>query len=256
MADQAEQEAELIYGIIKPKCLDLLKIIDIAEFAQGECLKDTMSKLLGFLIVILAPLAKVPQIINILLAGSAEGISTMAYLMESTSYVIFFVYNYRNGFPFSTYGESLFIYIQNLLILLLIAVYRGLSSLQSLLLIALVGSMLVMMSDSMVSLEVLAAIQGLQILMNAISKLTQIYENIKNGSTGQLSSITVFLFFVGSLARVFTTLQDAPDPILIVSVGIAGFLNSILFLQVVIYSGARKKEEVCCKSGDKGKKDD
>merc|ERR1719245_1791803 len=115
-----EQEAELIYGIIKPKCLNLLKILDIAEFAQSDCLKDTTSKLLGFLIVILAPLAKLPQIINILVAGSVEGISTMAYIMESASYFIFFVYNYRNDFPFSTYGESLFIYIQNLLIILLI----------------------------------------------------------------------------------------------------------------------------------------
>jgi len=256
MTDQMEREAELIYGIIKPKCFNLLRLLDIAEFAQGDCLKDTMSKTLGFLIVILAPLAKLPQIINILVAGSVEGISTMAYLMESASYVIFFVYNYRNGFPFSTYGESLFIYIQNLLIILLIAGYRGLSMLQSLLLTALVGSMLVMMSDSMVPLEVLAAIQGFQILMSAVSKLTQIYENLKNGSTGQLSSITVFLFAAGSLARVFTTLQDAPDPILIVSVGIAASLNSILFLQVIMYSGAKRKVEVCCKAGGNGKKDD
>jgi len=247
----AEQKAELIYGIIKPKCLNLLKLFDIGEFARGDCLKDTLSKVLGFLIVILAPLAKLPQIINILVAGSVEGISTMAYLMESASYVIYFVYNYRQGYPYSTYGESLFIYIQNLIIILLIAVYRGLSALQILLLVALLGNMLVMMSDSMVPLEVLTAVQGLQIIMGTTSKLAQIYENIKNGSTGQLSIITVFLFFAGSLARVFTTLQDAPDPILIVSVGIAGFLNSILFLQVIIYSGAKKKAKVCCK-GERG----
>merc|ERR1719233_2488766 len=106
----------------------------------------------------------------------------------------------------------------------------------------------------MVPLEVLSAIQGLQILMSAISKLTQIYENIKNGSTGQLSSVTVFLFFAGSLARVFTTLQDAPDPILIASVSVTAFFNSVLFLQLIIYSGAKKKAKVCCNKD--GKKDD
>merc|ERR1719334_2175278 len=109
-----DREAELIYGIIKPKCFNLLRLLDIAEFCQGDCLKDTMSKLLGFLIIILSPLSKLPQIIKILRNGSVEGLNTMSYIIETFAYIVFFAYNYRNGYPFSTYGEVLFIYLQNL----------------------------------------------------------------------------------------------------------------------------------------------
>jgi len=246
---------ELLYGIFKPKCFRLFKGLDIVEFAQGDCLKFTLSKLLGVLIVFLAPLSKLPQIINILIAGSVEGLNTTAYLMETFGYLIFFVYNFRNGNPFSTYGEVLFIYIQNLLIILLVAIYKGMGALQSLFVVALVIGMLVMMADGIVPIEVLTMIQSMQVIISIMSKVPQIYENFKNASTGQLSSITVFLFFAGSLARVFTTLQEAPDPILIASVGVAAFFNTVLFLQVIIYSGVKKKVK-CCKVGEEGKKND
>merc|ERR1719204_2590460 len=101
-----------------------------------------------------------------------------------------------------------------------------------------------MVQDEIVPLTVLTMIQSMQVLISIMSKVPQIYENFKNGSTGQLSSITVFLFFAGSLARVFTTLQEAPDPILIASVGVAAFFNTVLFVQVIIYSGAKTKVKV------------
>lgn len=41
-----------------------------------------------------------------------------------------------------------------------------------------------------------------------ISRIPQIIQNFKQGSTGQLSGITTFLTFAGSLARVFTTIQE------------------------------------------------
>jgi mannose-P-dolichol utilization defect 1 len=41
-----------------------------------------------------------------------------------------------------------------------------------------------------------------------ISRIPQILQNFKLKSTGQLSSITTFLTFAGSLARVFTTIQE------------------------------------------------
>lgn len=256
ISEQMDGEmSELLYGIFQPKCFNLLQALDIAGFAQGECLKYTLSKLLGLLIVVLAPLSKLPQIINIVVAGSVEGLNTTAYLMETFGYLVFFVYNYRSGYPFSTYGEVLFIYIQNLVIILLVTVHRGMGVLQSLFAVALIG-MLVMAADGIVPMEVLTMIQSTQVLISIMSKVPQIYENFKNGSTGQLSSITVFLFFAGSLARVFTTLQEAPDPILIASVGVAAFFNTVLFAQVIMYTGVKKKVKVCCKSRDAGKKND
>lgn len=38
-------------------------------------------------------------------------------------------------------------------------------------------------------------------------QLIQVMSNFRNGHTGQLSAISVFLLFAGSLARIFTSLQ-------------------------------------------------
>jgi mannose-P-dolichol utilization defect protein 1 len=58
---------------------------------------------------------------------------------------------------------------------------------------------------------------------------------IRQGHTGQLSAITVFLFFIGSVARVFTTMQEVKDPILLWGFVLASALNGLLALQMVIY---------------------
>jgi len=253
MTEQVTRKVDdLVYGLIKPRCLEVLMHVDLMEFAQGDCLKETTSKLLGFAIILLAPLSKLPQIIKVIMAGSVEGLSTIGFLVETFGYLVFFVYNYCNDYPFSSYGEVLFIYIQNMIIILLIAVYRSLSVFQGLFFVALGAGILIMTPDGFVPLSVLAMLQSMQVVIATSSKLPQIFENLKNGSTGQLSGITVFLFFAGSLARVFTTLQEAPDPILIASVGVSFFFNTVLFIQVLIYSGSKKKiKKICGKNREK-----
>jgi len=41
--------------------------------------------------------------------------------------------------------------------------------------------------------------------------------NYQNKSTGQLALITVLLAWAGNVARVFTTLQEVKDPLLLVN---------------------------------------
>ena len=49
--------------------------------------------------------------------------------------------------------------------------------------------------------------------MIVVGKLIQAATNYKNGHTGQLSAITVFLLTLGSLARIFTSIQDTGDQV-------------------------------------------
>lgn len=73
-------------------------------------------------------------------SGSARGLSLPAYvrspkhleskltleqILETFSYAISLAYASRNAFPFSTYGENLFLTIQNVIITLLIVWYSG-----------------------------------------------------------------------------------------------------------------------------------
>ena len=49
--------------------------------------------------------------------------------------------------------------------------------------------------------------------MIVVGKLIQAVTNYKNGHTGQLSAITVFLLTAGSLARIFTSIQETGDQV-------------------------------------------
>ena len=73
------------------------------------------------------------------------------------------------------------------------------------------------------------------LLFLIISRLTQIWANYQNGNTGKLSSVTVFAFALGSLARVFTTLSEVDDIIILTGFIVGTVLNFILVFQVLYY---------------------
>jgi mannose-P-dolichol utilization defect protein 1 len=67
-----------------------------------------------------------------------------------------------------------------------------------------------------------------------ISRVPQIIQNFANKSTGQLSFITTFLIFAGSLARVFTTIQEVGmDASLLTGFAFGLSTSGILLLQVI-----------------------
>jgi len=75
-------------------------------------------------------------------------------------------------------------------------------------------------------------------LLGVGSKLPQIWAIWSQGGTGQLSAFAVFNFLAGSLSRIFTTLQEVDDPLILYGF-IAGFtLNAILAAQMVYYWNA------------------
>ena len=66
-------------------------------------------------------------------------------------------------------------------------------------------------------------------------QLIQIVANFRNGHTGQLSAITVFLLLGGSLARIFTTIQETGDALLLSQYLVACSLNAIMWSQILYY---------------------
>lgn len=73
--------------------------------------------------------------------------------------------------------------------------------------------------------------------------MIQIRENHRNKSTGQLSFLTVFLMFAGCLARIFTSIQETGDSLLIGSFVVASVTNGILLSQIFYYWTAPAKEK-------------
>lgn len=78
--------------------------------------------------------------------------------------------------------------------------------------IALFGS-LAAMCLNYVPMTIMEQLQFSTILIFAASKVPQAWTNFKTKSTGKLALITFLLNFAGSMARIFTTLQEVNDPI-------------------------------------------
>ena len=67
------------------------------------------------------------------------------------------------------------------------------------------------------------------------ARLPQIWTNFKQGHTGQLSLLSWSFSLVGSAIRIFTTLMEVPDK-LILAMYITYFLcNLTLVLQILVY---------------------
>jgi mannose-P-dolichol utilization defect protein 1 len=69
----------------------------------------------------------------------------------------------------------------------------------------------------------------------------QILSNFKQGHTGQLALVTLVLNFGGSVARLFTTMQETGDPVQLAGFAVAILLNGTLVLQVLLFWSATNK---------------
>lgn len=78
---------------------------------------------------------------------------------------------------------------------------------------------------------------------NISSQGIQIFTNFKAKSTGQLSPISISLAFGGCVARIFTSIQETGDKLVIFSFVTATVLNFILVLQLFIYRNSDKKSK-------------
>ncbi|KAK0669331.1 putative mannose-P-dolichol utilization defect 1 protein [Cercophora samala] len=227
---------DLGVSIIGDKCYKAL-LLDI-DVEDTECLKYAISKGLGIGIVGASAIVKVPQIVKLLKSKSASGVSFLAYLLETSSYLISLAYNVRNGFPFSTYGETAMVLVQNVLITVLVLHYSGKASMAGLFVAALAASAVTLFSEQTLGMKELGWLQVGAGGMSVASKIPQIAAIWSQGGTGQLSAFTVFNYLLGSLTRIFTTLQEVDDKVILYSF-VAGFaLNLVLALQMVYYWNA------------------
>ncbi|EPS42163.1 hypothetical protein H072_3982 [Dactylellina haptotyla CBS 200.50] len=213
----------------------LIENIDITDVA---CIKLGISKGLGIGIIAAASIVKVPQILKIISSNSAAGLSLLSTLLETDAYAISIAYNFRNGFPFSTFGETALIVVQNLVIAVLILHFTNRGAYAGVLIATFAAAAYALFSPNIVSEKTMTMLQASTIPIGLASKLPQIYTIWQQGGTGQLSAFAVFNFLAGSLARVFTTLQEVDDPLILWSFLGGAILNAVLAAQMIYYWNA------------------
>lgn len=65
--------------------------------------------------------------------------------------------------------------------------------------------------------------------------------NYRKQSTGQLSSTTALMIVIGCCVRVFTSIQETGDQLLIVIFAVAGVMNGIVLAQIFYYGNADER---------------
>lgn len=204
------------------------------NFLHVECFKATLSKSLGLAIIAGSILVKVPQILKLLQSKSSQGINALSVLMDLFAITAMTSYGFSKGFPFSSYGDGVFLGLQTLVIEALVFHYQGNTAKATAFLSAYAAVVSVILAG-MVPLNVLWGCQAMTIPIILTSKLIQAYTNYTNGSTGQLSAATGFMLFFGSLARIFTSIQETGDLTTIIMYVCSTTANAIIVAQILYY---------------------
>ncbi|CAK9827257.1 Mannose-P-dolichol utilization defect 1 protein homolog [Anthophora retusa] len=207
---------------------------DDLNFFHAGCFKATLSRVLGLAIIGGSLLVKVPQIVKILRSKSAKGINVLSVLLDLFAITAMVSYSFINGFPFSSWGDGVFLGIQTLAIAILVMHFSG-NTVQATAFLGAYLAVIFAVTNRLTSVNFLWACQAMNIPIVLTSKLIQAYTNYSNGSTGQLSAVTGFMLFFGSLARIFTSIQETGDLIMIIMYICSTAANAILAAQILYY---------------------
>ena len=104
----------VISYVIGPKCYRTFFME--GDFMDVPCLKYSISKGLGYGIVVGSAIMKLPQILKIVMNRDVTGLNAMSFYMECAAFLPSIVYNFLKGYPISTYGENVIILFQNFLL--------------------------------------------------------------------------------------------------------------------------------------------
>ncbi|KAM9833923.1 mannose-P-dolichol utilization defect 1 protein-like isoform 1-T1 [Syngnathus typhle] len=116
-------EGLLLEYLLPPSCSDAF--FRRFKFTDGPCLKILLSKCLGTVIILGSMFVKLPQIVKVIGAKNAEGVSFLSVLGELLAITGSLAYSVAYSFPFSAWGEALFVMLQTVVIGFLIQYYSG-----------------------------------------------------------------------------------------------------------------------------------
>ncbi|KAJ0969848.1 hypothetical protein J5N97_022725 [Dioscorea zingiberensis] len=213
------------------------------HFPEKHCLLPLISKILGYCIVAASTTVKLPQIFKILKHSSIRGLSLIAFELEVVGYTIALSYCLHKGLPFSAYGELAFLLIQAIILVAIIYYYSqpvgATVWVRALLYCALAPTVLA----GQIEPFLFEALYASQHAIFFFARVPQIWANYKNKSTGELSFLTCFMNFAGSMVRVFTSMQEnAPTSVIMGSV-LGVLLNGTILSQILLYQKPAAKKE-------------
>ncbi|KAI3437898.1 hypothetical protein D9Q98_000343 [Chlorella vulgaris] len=202
--------------------------------AQASPFASASAVAVGWLVIAGSCIRSLPQILRILKNKSVQGLSLTSFSSELFCYAVSVAYNLRNGYAFSTFGDTAICAVQNVAIIGLIFRLGSVPASLKLGLSAAFAAFGWWLFCGACPASVLTTLQASSVVLLAVGgRVPQILLNLRRGDSGELSLLSCALSLVGNLARVFTTAVLVRDPIILASAGTQAVLNGILTWQTI-----------------------
>lgn len=182
---------DAVVSLIGKPCHNTL-LLDLDVTKDPACTSLAISKALGIAIVGASAVVKIPQILKLISSRSSAGVSFVSYALETASLLITLSYSVRNQFPFSTYGETALIAVQDIAVGVLVLNYAGRSAAAAAFVAVVAASVYALLFDqTLVDAQTMSYLQAGAGALGVASKAPQIYTIWREGGTGQLSAFAV-----------------------------------------------------------------
>jgi mannose-P-dolichol utilization defect 1 len=195
-----------------------------------------LSTIVGVLVLIGSVLYKIPQVVRIARRRSGKGVSVTMYSLETIGTTFSFMYFARKAFAFSSYGELVFVMVQNVVILGLLVAFEKFNRPASVALGILYAALVFLLLSPSVPLRALMVLQIAAIPILNLARVPQILLNWRRKGTGELAPITLGLQLLGNVARIFTTIASVRDWLMLTGVCVSTLFNATLVIQWLYYN--------------------
>lgn len=211
--------------LVHPPALTIAEVPDSGIIAQG----------LGYLVGAGSLLLYTPIAMRVVRQRDASGLTLSTWWLKLLSYSCSDVYSFANGFPLSTYVETLIITVEAAVVLAIVAFFqRRLDG--SFIALALGYGAACAWALSAAPASMIAFGQAAATLLNTGALLPQLLLNFRRRSPGGYSPLTAGLACAGCAIRLFTTVELAgSDPLLLAGFAFGLFLNAALLAQIGYY---------------------
>ncbi|XP_069830213.1 solute carrier family 66 member 3 [Dendropsophus ebraccatus] len=186
---------------------------------------------------------KFPQILSVMAAKSAEGLSLGSVLLEVTGFLVFLRYHMYYEYPMETYLEYPIIIAQDAVLLLFILLYSG--SIRNALLYS--GMFFGLWNILVLRKWIIDVALNLCTVISASSKFLQLQHLWRTQESGQASALTWAMATYTCVTRIFTTVMTTGDIAVLVRFIVMLFLNCWVVIVILQYrkkpEAKKKKEE-------------
>ncbi|XP_062507369.1 mannose-P-dolichol utilization defect 1 protein homolog [Corticium candelabrum] len=187
-------------------------------------------------VIVLSFVNKLPQILAILRAKNAKGLSSLSSVLILVCYTTMSSYGFANGFALKNYVESVFLAVQEIILLSLVLFYQQTRHLKLLILaIIIYVTFVIGILMAIVPMRLLELMLMLTMPIGSWSKVLQIWKIYDEGHPGQVSAATWSVSAYGCLVRVVTSIFETQNRLLLATYFLALTLNTTIVVETLYY---------------------